>query len=80
MSRAITVGTPLTFREFQVARLVGCAFNIRDIMGELKITDATVKSRMRQIMKKTGARTVPQLVCWMNCELFLAGLMVMPKQ
>lgn len=80
MSRsALRVGTPLTFKEFEVAQLIAEALPIKVIMSELNISKPAVQKRTAQVMKKTGARTVPQLVCWMNCELFLAGLMVQPK-
>lgn len=77
--RPIEIGTALTQREFEVARLIGKARQPKRISEELGINCETIKSRSHIVMKKTGARTAAQLVYWMNCELFLAGLQVRPK-
>lgn len=74
------VGQPLTYKEFQAAQCIRKGIGSGEATQMLRCSPETAKTRYRRIMAKTGARTVAQLVYWMNCELFLAGLMVLPKR
>jgi PAS domain S-box-containing protein len=52
----------LTTREREVVRLVALGSNTRHIAAELSLSQATVRSHVRNAMTKTGARTRAHLV------------------
>lgn len=71
---------PLSWRQFQAARLIGKGLNNREIAEKMGIPYVAVKSVVYEVLLKTGARDRVQLGIWMNCELFLSGLpVVSPK-
>jgi PAS domain S-box-containing protein len=55
-------GSRLTVREREVVRLVALGCNTRGIAAELCLSPATVRSHVRNAMRKTGARTRAHLV------------------
>jgi DNA-binding CsgD family transcriptional regulator len=70
------VGTPLTQREFKAARCIAKALSVKETAAVMNVPSWEVKRLHRNLIKKTGVRTIAQLVYFMNCELFLAGLLV----
>jgi len=56
------VGSKLTRRESEVLRLVALGSDTRHVAAELCISSETVRTHVRNAMKKTGARTRAQLV------------------
>jgi PAS domain S-box-containing protein len=56
------LGVTLTHREREVLRLVALGSDTRRVAEELCISSETVRTHVRNAMKKTGARTRAQLV------------------
>lgn len=62
IASASGIGSKLTRREREVLRLVALGSDTRRVAAELCISSETVRTHVRNAMKKTGARTRAQLV------------------
>lgn len=70
------LGQALSLDEFRVARCLKNAMDQPEIMTRLGFTELKTRMLTRRLRVKTGATTNAQLVYWLNCELFWAGLLV----
>jgi PAS domain S-box-containing protein len=66
-------GSRLTVREREVVRLVALGCNTRRIAAELCLSPATVRSHVRNAMRKTGAHTRAQLVATALADGYAQG-------
>jgi DNA-binding NarL/FixJ family response regulator len=65
--------TRLSERERQIAYLVAHGLKNRDIAGELKISENTVKRHLQSIFSKTGARDRLELAVMALTEISRAA-------
>jgi DNA-binding CsgD family transcriptional regulator len=56
--------SPLTLREFEVARLVARGLTNREIAGELRITVRTAGAHLEHIRAKLGAGRRSEIAAW----------------
>jgi DNA-binding CsgD family transcriptional regulator len=52
----------VTRRQLEVLQLIAEGYGTRDISGRLWVTEETVKTRVRRVLAKLGARTRAQAV------------------
>ena len=55
---------PLTRRELEVARLVGCGLSNREMADQLKISQLTVESHVENTLRKLGFGSRTQVAAW----------------
>jgi two-component system nitrate/nitrite response regulator NarL len=60
--QATTENTPLTYRELEVIRLIEREYNNRQIAGELGISERTVETHRKNILRKTNTNSVIGLI------------------
>ena len=58
--------SPLTLREFEVARLVARGLTNREIAGELHITARTAGAHLEHIRTKLGAGRRSEIAAWVT--------------
>jgi len=73
--RHATYGRPLTKREFQVLVLAARGYTNTEIGEKLHLVEDTIKTHMRRIMFKLGARNRTHAVTIAFCK----GLLQLPK-
>lgn len=59
---ATTKNTSLTFRELEIIRLIEREFNNREIAGQLGISERTVETHRKNILRKTRTNNVIGLI------------------
>lgn len=57
-----TENTPLTDRELEIIRLIEREFNNREIAGQLGISERTVETHRKNILRKTRTNNVIGLI------------------
>lgn len=60
--QAPTKNTSLTFRELEIIRLIEREFNNREIAGQLGISERTVETHRKNILRKTRTNNVIGLI------------------
>ena len=55
---------PLTRRELEVARLVGCGLSNREMADQLRISQRTVESHVENTLRKLGFASRTQVAAW----------------
>ncbi|NII27227.1 response regulator transcription factor [Pseudoflavitalea sp. X16] len=60
--QATTKNTSLTFRELEIIRLIEREFNNREIAGQLGISERTVETHRKNILRKTRTNNVIGLI------------------
>lgn len=61
-----SAGSPLSEREWEVARMVGEGATNREIAGRLFITDGTTRNHVTNILRKLGLRDRTRLALWVR--------------
>lgn len=70
----------LTPREFEVAALISQGMTNRRIAAELRISDPTANTHVRNILSKLGMGNRSQVASWVVRQQFYAGLWDMVSQ
>jgi DNA-binding CsgD family transcriptional regulator len=58
--------SPLSAREFEVARLISAGHTNREIAGALRIADKTVSAHVEHILAKLGASRRSEVAAWVG--------------
>src|SRR5215468_6736096 len=59
----------ITLRETQIVRLVGLAKSNKDIAGELRLTEGTIKEHLNRIFRKLEVKNRTELAIWVHKNL-----------